>query len=171
LLPTAAKDPQATLSKAIAKYSPSLKQIAEIPAKPAEMEISAKLLKDVAKEYPPPTIEEVKSSGFGLSEAQGIAVQNSKEVFVLEFAHPKEKVWDALRAANRIVEEIARETHGLIWDEETQDLFTPEAWEKRRLSEWAGEIPNIETQTSVQTYQNGEFVRGISLGMKKTGYP
>jgi uncharacterized protein YegJ (DUF2314 family) len=39
------------------------------------------------------------------------------------------------------------------------------------LSEWAGEIPNIETQTSVQTYQNGEFVRGISLGMKKTGFP
>jgi hypothetical protein len=171
MLPIAKQDPQVALSAAIAKYSPNMKQIAEIPEKPIEMEVTAHLLNNVAKRYPPPTPGNLKHSGFGLSEGQVRAVQTSKQVFVLEFAHPKERVWEALRAADLIVEQVASDTKGLIWDEETQDMFTPEVWEQRRLSKWAGGIPTIETQTTVQTYQKGEFVRGVSGGMKKAGLP
>src|SRR5579859_383593 len=171
MLPIAKKDPQAALSTAIAKYSPNMKQIAEIPEKPIEMGVTAHLLKNVAREYPPPTAEDLKYSGFGLSKEQVLAVQAPKEVFILEFTHPKERVWEALRAANLIVEQVARDTSGLIWDEETENMFTQEVWEQRRLSKWSGGIPNIQTQTTVQTYQKGEFVRGVSGGMKKAGLP
>jgi uncharacterized protein YegJ (DUF2314 family) len=171
MLPTAEKDPQVALSAAIARYSPNMRQIAETPEKPSEMEVTAHLLKNLAKEYPPPTAEELKHSGFGLSKGQVAALPGSRQVFIIEFAHPKERVWEALRAANLIVEQVARDTKGLIWDEETQDMFTPEMWEQRRLSKWSGSVPNIETQTSVQTYQKGEFVRGVSGGMKKAGLP
>jgi uncharacterized protein YegJ (DUF2314 family) len=171
MLPIAEKDPQVALSAAIGKYSPNLRHIADIPEKPIEMVVKAQLLKNAAGKYPPPTAEELKYSGFGLSKGQVGAVQRSKQVFILEFAHPKEGVWEALRAANLIVEQVARDTKGLIWDEETQDMFTPEAWEQRRLSKWSGGTPNIETQISVQSYQKGEFVRGVSEGMKKAGLP
>jgi len=171
MLPIAKKDPQVALSAAIAKYAPSMRQVAGRPEKPIEMAVNAQLLKNVAREYPPPTVEDLKYRGKGLSKGQVLAVQASKQVFVVEFTHPKERVWEALRAANLIIEQIARDTSGLIWDEETKDLFTPEFWEQRRLSNWTGGIPNIETQTAVQTYQKGEFVRGVSGGMKKAGLP
>lgn len=171
MLPIAKKDPQVAFSAAIAKYSPAMRQVERTPEKPIEMEVTAHLLKNVAKEYPPPTGEDLKSSGFGLSKEQVLAVQASKQVFILEFIHPKERAWEALRAANLIVEQVARDTKGLIWDEETQDMFTPDAWEQRRLSKWSGGTPNIEAQISVQSYQNGEFVRGVSEGMKKAGLP
>jgi uncharacterized protein YegJ (DUF2314 family) len=171
MVPTAEKDPQVALAAAIGKYSPNLKHIADIPEKPIEMVVKAQLLKNAAEKYPPPTAEELKYSGFGLSKGQVVALQQSKQVFILEFAHPKERVWEALRAANLIVEQVAGDTKGLIWDEETQDMFTPEAWEQRRLSKWSGVTPNIETQISVQSYQKGEFVRGVSQGMKKAGLP
>jgi uncharacterized protein YegJ (DUF2314 family) len=171
MLPTAEKEPQVALSAAIAKYSPNLRHIADIPENPVGMVVKARLLKNATKEYPPPTAEDLKYSGFGLSKGQAGALRRSKQVFILEFAHPRERVWDALRAANLIVEQVARDTKGLIWDEDTQDMFTPEEWEQRRLSKWPAGTPNIETQISVQSYQKGEFVRGVSEGMKKAGLP
>ena len=71
MLPTPEKDPQVALAAAIGKYSPNLRHIADIPEKPIEMVVKMQLLKNVAKEYPPPTAEELKYSGFGLSKGQG----------------------------------------------------------------------------------------------------
>ncbi|HTT34063.1 MAG TPA: DUF2314 domain-containing protein, partial [Methylomirabilota bacterium] len=93
------------------------------------------------------------------------------EAFILDFAHPKESVWVALHDANELVEEIARETGGLVWDEETREVYSPDAWHKRRIGDWKEGIPNISTQTVIHLYENGEFLRAISLGMTKAGLP
>jgi uncharacterized protein YegJ (DUF2314 family) len=170
-LPVATIDPEVVLRGILKKNYPLLELVPKVRDEPKGMTVAARIEKVVIQNYPPPSVEDLEYLGKGLKQEQVIALQKSRQAIVLDFAHPKAKVWVALRAANMVVEQLARDSKGLIWDEETQEVFTPEAWQQERLSKWAGEIPNIETQTSVQTYQKGEFVRGVSRGMKKAGLP
>jgi hypothetical protein len=90
---------------------------------------------------------------------------------IITFAHPKKDVWKALRNADELVEEIAMEAGGLVWDEETRNIFTPSAWHKVSLESWSGDTPKISSQTMIHIYQSNESVRAISLGMGKAGLP
>jgi len=80
-------------------------------------------------------------------------------------------VWTALRTANLLAEEIAQRTGGLVCDEEAREVFSPDAWHEKRLKSWTGNVPDISSQTVVQTYKKDEFVRAITLGVKKAGLP
>src|SRR5262249_6559647 len=100
------------------------------------------------------------------------ALQRATAAFILDFAHPKKQVWTALRAANEIVEEIARRTGGLIWDEQTREVFSPDAWHHTRLAEWpVDSVPKIASQTVIHLYTKDEYERAITLGMIKAGLP
>jgi uncharacterized protein YegJ (DUF2314 family) len=171
LPPDKAKNPEKVLQELLQKNHPTLKLVAQIPEKAAEMVVGAHILKNVEKEYPPPRIEELQYFGHGLSEEQAKGLQKSKQALILDFAHPSGQVWVALRAANQLVVQLARELDGFVWDEETREVFTPDAWEDRRLTTWAGGIPTIQKQTTIHVYKKDEFVRAITLGMKKAGLP
>lgn len=171
MLPVHAKDPSVVLHEALIRGYANLKLVDEIPKEPREMFVSAHLQKHVQQEYAPPSVEDLQYSGEGLSQQQAKALQKSEEAFILQFAHPKENMWTALHAANLLVEEIARQTGGLVWDEETRQVFSPDAWHEKRLKPWAGDPPDISSQTVVQTYKKDEFVRAITLGMTKAGLP
>jgi uncharacterized protein YegJ (DUF2314 family) len=173
------KDPQMVLREVLRKNYPSLKLLAQVPEKPQEMVVSARIQKNVDKEYSPPDVESLEYFGHGLSKEQGVALQKSKRAFIdllveedaLEFAHPGSRVWVALRAANQLVEQVAREMDGFFWDGETREVFTPDAWKERRLGTWTAGIPTIQKQTTIHVYMKDEFVRAITLGMKKAGLP
>jgi len=171
MLPIHAKNPSVALQELLAKKYASLKLVAEMPNAPREMVLSARLQKHVQKEYAPPDMESLLHSGYGLSPEQAQALQKSEEAFILRFSHPKENVWTGLRNANALVEEIARKTNGLVWDDETREVFTLDAWHGKRLKPWSGDVPDISSQTVVQTYKKDELVRAITLGMKKVGLP
>jgi uncharacterized protein YegJ (DUF2314 family) len=171
LSPGTAKDPQTTVREVVKRNYPSLELVETVPEKPLEMVVGARIQKNVDKEYPPPRIEELQYFGHGLSEEQAGRLQKSKQALILDFAHPSGQVWVALRAANQLVEQLARELDGFVWDEETREVFTPDAWEERRLASWTGVIPTIQKQTTIHAYKKDEFVRAISLGMKKAGLP
>lgn len=98
-------------------------------------------------------------------------MQKSDEVLILDFAHPTAQVWTALRSANELVEEIARKTGGLVWDEETREIFSSDAWHDRRLAAWSGDVPDVASETLIHSYPKGEYVRAITLGMAKLGLP
>src|SRR5262249_4088757 len=121
--------------------------------------------------YPPPSVESLRYEGRAISSPQAQALQKSKQVYRLEFAHPRQYVWSALRTANLLVEELARKTGGLIWDDETPEIFTPDAWHKARLAVWTDEIPSAVSQITIHVYNNGDYAREISLGMSKMGLP
>jgi hypothetical protein len=89
---------------------------------------------------------------------------------VLQFAHPQKEVWTGLRAAAELASKLAATTDGLIWDEETREVFTPEAWRERRIAQWA-EPPRVSGQTIIHEYNTGHSVRAITLGMAKMGLP
>ena len=172
-LPRAPKDPESVLRDLLARKYSKLRLVKELPSAPGEMLVQARWEKGVQKEYAPPDQEKLRLWGFGkgLSAKQEQDLQRSEEAFILDFAHPKATVWTALRNANELVEEIARETNGLVWDEETRNVFSPDSWHQSRLSTWTSEIPDITTQLTIHVYQEDEYARAITLGMVKAGLP
>jgi len=171
MLPVYSKDSSVVLQQALTKKFTQLRLVAEIPKDPREMVVWARTQKNVRKEYAPPSMEDLHYSGVGISPQQARALQKSQEAFVLQFAHPKQNVWIALHTANLLIEELARETGGLVWDAETRKVFSPDAWHESRLKSWTEDVPDISSQTILETYKKDELVRAITLGMKKVGLP
>ncbi len=171
ILPAHPEDPRVVLQHALAKDFTKLKLVDELPKQPQEMLVKVRTEEDVQRKYAPPDEAALEYSGYGLTKEQGLQLQQTREAFILDFAHPKENVWTGLRDADELVEKIARETGGLVWDEETREVFSPDAWHKKRIGEWKEGVPNISTQMVIHLYENGEFMRAISLGMSKVGLP
>jgi uncharacterized protein YegJ (DUF2314 family) len=171
MLPAHTKDPRFVLQHALAKDFTKLKLVDELLKQPQEMLVKVRTEENVQGKYSPPDAAALEYSGYGLTKEQGLQLQQTREAFILDFAHPKENIWTALRNADELMEKIARETGGLVWDEETREVFTPDAWHKRRIADWRDTVPSISTHTVVHVYNNGEFVRAISLGMVKAGLP
>jgi uncharacterized protein YegJ (DUF2314 family) len=171
MLPLPARAPSVVLRQALSRQFRELKLVDKLPKQPRETVVHYRIEKDVQHKYAPPGPKSMKYFGRGISPDQAEAVQKSHEAFILEFAHPKEKLWAGLRGADTLVELIARATKGLIWDNETRELFSADEWHTRRLAKWTSDPPEIANETTVHVYQDGEFVRAITLGMAKVGLP
>jgi uncharacterized protein YegJ (DUF2314 family) len=171
MLPVHKKDPQAVLRQAIAKQLPEVKLVTELPAEPGEMMVKPRAENNVQRDYAPPSVESLQYSANGLSDQEEKTLQGTQEAFILEFAHPRESVWAGLHAADELIEKVARETGGFVWDEETREVYSPDEWHKKRIGEWKEGVPDIATQMVIHLYENGEFLRAISLGMSKAGLP
>lgn len=166
-----ATEPLAAL-RSLARAWPQLTMVdGALPEAPAGMLISARIIDNVRKHYTPPDVASLKYFGRGLSAAQINALQGTKQALVIDFGHPRQYTMDALRNATTLAAQVAAKTGGLLWDEETREVFTPEKWREMRLSGWTGGVPDISTQITVHAYRHGELVRGISLGMVKFGLP
>jgi uncharacterized protein YegJ (DUF2314 family) len=170
-LPTPSKDPMAHLRTTLRKKPSNPQLVSELPRALTQPVMTAYLMKDVAEKYPAPDLKSLQYFGRGLSRQQALAVQKSEQVLIMSFGHSRTYVWSALKAATEIVETLARETNGLIWDEETREIFTPDEWHKRRIESWTGILPNVSTHTTIHAYNNDEYVRAITLGMAKFGLP
>lgn len=170
-LPVPAGDPLAALQSALQARKDRIKLVAEFPATPGQPVVRARVEKDVARRYAPPDMDSLRYFGRGLSREQALALQESRQALILDFGHDSAHVWGALRAATEVVERVARETAGLVWDEETREIFTPEEWHKRRVAPWPDTVPDVSRHTTIHVYQSGEQVRAITLGMAKFGLP
>lgn len=164
---------QAEVSRLIGTRYKTLKLVDKIPEHPSDPVVSPYYITDVQKTYVPPTVQNLQYRGVGLSDQQKQALQKSHDAIILEFAHPKASVWTGLRTANSLIEDLARSNGGLILDEETRQVFTPDAWHKRRIDSWpaATDVPRISQQFTIDAYPNGEFHRQVTLGMAKMGMP
>jgi uncharacterized protein YegJ (DUF2314 family) len=130
------------------------------------------LVEDVAKTYAPPEGESLRLFGRGLSREQASALGLSRQALRLRFRIPPGRALDGLRVACRLAPAVARRTGGLVWDEETREVFTPAEWEARRLDDWLpGTVPDVSRQIVSHSYRNGEYVRAVTLGMSKFGLP
>lgn len=138
---------------------------------PKQPEIALRLENDVTARYAPPDMNSLRYFGRGLSLEQAQALQNSKNALIFDFGYGRDYVWSALQTATMIVEQVARKTSGLIWDEETREVFTPDEWHKRRVASWSHTPPYLANHTTIHAYQSGEYVRAITLGMSKFGLP
>lgn len=170
-LPSPTKDPIGVLDTLLKEEFTNLHKVNEVPENPTEMVVVPAIITDVKETYIPPDLDSLRYFGRGLTRKQAEFLQDSEQALVLDFSHPKEEVWNGLHAANLLVSRIARQTNGLIWDEETREVFTPDEWDRVRIESWVEEIPDVSKHTTIHAYQTDEYVRAITLGMKKFGLP
>jgi uncharacterized protein YegJ (DUF2314 family) len=121
--------------------------------------------------YAPPVVDSLRTCAHGLTKEQEESLQKTEEVFVLDFRYRPAEGFAVLHEAYELLLALARETGGLLWDEETREVFTPEAWQERRLDLWKGPLPDAPSHFTIHLYRSGELLRAISLGMGKLGLP
>lgn len=126
---------------------------------------------DVARDYPAPAPEALKYFGRGLDAEQVRAVQAAPRALVLTFVHPAAQAAPRLRLAQQFALELAQARGALIWDEDTRELFTPQAWSAKRLAAWQGDLPDVAQQIVIHAYENHGKVRAVTLGMNRFGLP
>ncbi|HYG75565.1 MAG TPA: DUF2314 domain-containing protein [Planctomycetota bacterium] len=164
-------DPAAALQKLCEQRFTRLARLKD----PSELEgakLPAVMIRPVQIEkYRPPDLEALKYYARGLSDEQKNQLQKCKEVFVLDFVDNASSVLKTVRDASELTAALATETGGLIWDDETREVFTTEAWQKRRLERWTGDIPSVFDHVTQHFYQDGELCRIVTLGMKKFALP
>jgi uncharacterized protein YegJ (DUF2314 family) len=168
-----ATDPMAALRSRLAKLgSPKLLGAMPTPAQATEPVVFANWnTTTVLQEYRAPSLEMLQRFGRGLSREQAEALQKADRALVLDFAHPAQQSSAAMLKALQLAQQVARDTNGLLWDEETREVFTPDAWQARRIDSWSGNVPDMAKQTVIHAYRSDSLVRAITLGMSKFGLP
>jgi uncharacterized protein YegJ (DUF2314 family) len=171
-LPAYHGDIEPLLAAQTRRLAPALKLEMQKPPPeppPARM-LWAHVENDVSHDYTPPDLHALKYFARGLSAEQAEQVQSSRQALVLDFTHAKADVWEALRVADEVVESVARKSGGLIWDDETRLLYTPDEWRAQRIATWTTP-PDLWKHIAIHSYKNGQYVRSITLGMAKFGLP
>jgi uncharacterized protein YegJ (DUF2314 family) len=169
-----AMDPMTALRGRVAKLDGAPKLAATMPA-PASVREALVFANwnttTVQKEYRPPSMDMLQRFGYGVSREEAEALQGADKALILDFAHQAPQARTALFKATELALQVARDTNGLLWDEETRELFTPDEWRKRRIDSWENGIPNVADHTTIHAYRNDNMVRAITLGMAKFGLP
>lgn len=169
-----AADPLASLRSRLAKMegAPKLAAAMPSPASVTEAVVFANWnTTTVQKEYRPPGMDLLQRFGRGLSREQAEALQRTDKALILDFAHPAPQARTALSKATEVALQVARDGNGLLWDEETREVFTPDEWQKRRLASWENGVPDAAAHTVIHAYRGDNLVRAITLGMSKFGLP
>lgn len=170
-LPRPSGDPLAALRQVLVRQHNQFTLVAQMPEVPGDLLVCARVQSDVPQEYAPPDMASLQHFGRGLTAEQARALQKSEQAFLLDFGYPSKYVWEGLRAANEITEAVARETGGLLWDEQTRQVFSPEEWRRQRIASWTEDWPDVSDHTTIHAYQSDRYVRAITLGMSKIGLP
>lgn len=170
-LPETNADPLDVVDRLLKDKFTKFQRVEKIEPKVKGLVLAAKVMNDAQQDYKPPDREWLENFGHGLTSEQIEALQKATQVVVLDFAYAKEHAWDGMQAALEFADTLARETDGLLWDEHTAEVFTPQAWEERRLADWSEGIPDVAFQTSVHSYSKGQYMRAITKGMIKFGLP
>lgn len=126
-------------------------------------------LKEV--QFEPPGVDSLRYFGRGLTSEQAEALQRSTHGLILSFTYEGAQAFDAVQEISAVMHELAIATDGLIWDDDTRQLFGPDFWKKQRLEAWTDGLPRVENFTAIHAYKNTDYVRAISLGMSKFGLP
>jgi uncharacterized protein YegJ (DUF2314 family) len=165
------QNPFAELDRLLSESDGFFQRAEKIEGQEKRPTLVARLEANPRTAYTPPDLKSLQYFGRGLSRPQAEALQETKLVLILDFAYPKDHVWDGLRSAVELTDALARTTDGLIWDDSTREVFSPEAWRQERMTGWTDQIPDVSKHTVIHAYRKDEFVRAITLGMAKFGLP
>lgn len=128
-------------------------------------------LDNAIEDYPAPDPEYLEYFGYGLDEEQVQALPECNNALILFFIYPGNKAVDGLQTANNLALAAAEKMNGLLWDAETRQLYSPEAWQEYYII--SGDEDPIFTRNhiAIHAYQDDNFYRAITLGMSKFGLP
>ena len=150
---------------------PTLKRSTRLDERVSEPAVYVAVLNMKAKGLAPPSIDSLKYSGRGVTREQAEAMQKSTVAAAVTFTYRTADVSRSLGQQNAVMKELALRTAGLIWDGETRELFTPEALGQQRLGPFDHGFPDVRDHITIHAYKSDEYVRAVTLGMKKFGLP
>ena len=136
-----------------------------------KLDVIPDFLNDVKDGYAPPSMDQIQYKGRGLNKEQAEQLQKCRHAIRIWFRHPSSMALEGLSSANRFLVELEKGLDGILWDEQTREVFTPEVWTKQRIDSWTDTYPDVQNQITIHAYKNGEDIRAISLGMEKFGLP
>ncbi len=172
LLPNAKEAPDQVLAALLAKQNGYWKQVDKVSPDIKVPSVIAHLVTDAQKSYAPPGLGALQYFGRGLTKDQADQLQACQQAYIMDFVFPSKDVWKSLRSATEIAGAMGAGTGGLIWDEGTREIFTPDAWTERRFTNWPVDtVPELSKQVTIHAYKDGDYVRAITMGMSKCGLP
>ena len=155
------------------RASPGLRLVAKEPA--GEIPFGAvrtNLLALAEADYDPPSAAYLREYGHGLSPSDIEKLGTSTHALQLLFTLPEPRRSSLHRDLHAFLASFARSADGIIWDEETREAFTPDAWEARRALPDDEDTVNLLHQTVLNLDAGGDgLLRVVSLGMRKFGLP
>ena len=124
------------------------------------------------EQYAPPDKQAwpYRTRDISLEEVQP-KVASSGRALVLNFVVQSHDAVEANRRIGLLVSVLADGTKGLPWDEESRQLFSADAWRKSRVESWHGDTPDMREHVVMDAYRDGEFLRIVTLGMRKFALP
>jgi uncharacterized protein YegJ (DUF2314 family) len=171
-LPTPVIDPSGAVDDAARETPGFVVAQGEPTGTEGRMRVFVAVVPDVATSYAPPDGESLRLFGRGLTGAQADALSRSREALRLRFRIPRRSILPGVRAACTLVSAVARRTGGLVWDEETREVFAPDAWDERRLDQWPeGTVPDVSDHVVIHSYRDADYLRAVTLGMGKFALP
>ena len=170
-LPTPEKNPENIIKKIINDDFKDFSIVDQVLEKPLGFQVSYYIEKDVKNNYAVPDMELLQYFGRDISREDALELQECKQVFIMNFAFPREQVWQGLKKANIIAHDVAVKSGGLLWDEDTREIFSIKKWNDTRIKSWTDEKPFISDQIVIHVYKSDEYVRAVTLGMSKIGLP
>lgn len=171
-LPQAPTQGTANQAQALAdQYLQAFTHLPEVPEVIDRALFVQKYSVNVAEDYPPPSVDYLGYFGRGLSAGQMQAVQSAQAVHVFNFITSGAAPLSYYQAAVQFVGAIAKQYGGYVWDEDTRELYTAQAWDARRVATWTNGAPLASAQITIHAYPEGEGARAVTLGMHKFGLP
>jgi uncharacterized protein YegJ (DUF2314 family) len=133
--------------------------------------INATVVEDAQTELPPPQGESLQYFTNDLSDTETQALQKASRVLVLAFAHPAKDALPALARADRIAYDLARQLNGVLYDVELRRAVGAARWRSGRLESDGLATPSILEHAAIHAYRDSEWVRAVTVGMRKLGLP
>jgi uncharacterized protein YegJ (DUF2314 family) len=165
--PRAKGDARAQLVAGLRALRPPLEVVVEgSPRAPSHAVVGEPPIAD----HRPPDRRMLEHAGRGLSEAEVAAVQDSQQVVTVTLVVERARMHRVHREALEIMLAVASKSGGLLWDEDTRQLFSRDAW-RERTERWTGPLPDASSLYTIHSYQDGELVRMVTLGLAKLGLP
>ncbi|MDZ4263359.1 MAG: DUF2314 domain-containing protein [Pseudomonadota bacterium] len=171
LIPDCGKDLALTATKHARELLPNFNLATSISNAAKKPFLNIDVIEDALTEYSPPNEQSLHYFGRGISAEDGKKLQKSNNAILLNFAYPVDYVLTGMQEALLFTKKLAQTCNGLIWDESTREIFSPDAWHEKRIARWGKDGPNIVDHTVIHAYKNTEFIRAISLGMQKFNLP
>lgn len=111
------------------------------------------------------------ANGRGLTDAVKKALPKAKRVSVIDVTMPLGMT--SLLETSKVMLAFAHATGGVLWDEESAEYLSAEAWKTRRIDSWEKTVPNVSVGVKVYEDATGDeaVVNLRTGGMKHLGLP
>lgn len=127
--------------KTVQKLAKAIKLPAYLDSTPDDAEPPYLIFRTLEGDEYAPIGGETLELAHGLSQKERDALLDAKSASVVDVTLPL-KSTAKLQEVTKLMADLQKATGGVLWDEESQEYFSPAEWKKRRLDGWEKGTPD-----------------------------